>query len=297
MVAKALAKDPSQRFSSVSALARALEQASQIQRLFSVEQPSQDRPSLDQIGQPAQLSLTSPLPLPPEQTEEVTQVTQSGNATLDPPSPIKPVSPLYKQEKPIPLITHHRNPSRSKVALFVGLILLIVGSVSFLHPLAAHIVHPQATSTATAITSVHATVTAISNAHATATAISIRYNTATASGIMFGFDVEHTHSNPYEETLSLSNVSKLVQDWTTSTGDGIGSSPVVTNGVVYVGSRDHKLYAFSAVGCGSPSCRPLWTSPATGNAITSSPAVANGVVYIGSYDHKLYAFHLPGTTP
>ena len=200
----------------------------------------------------------------------------------------------------MPLITHHRNPSRSKVALFVGLILLIVGSVSFLHPLAAHIVHPQATSTAaahaataTAITSVHATVTAISNAHATATAISIRYNTATASGIMFGFDVQHTHSNPYEETLSLSNVSKLVQDWTTSTGDGIGSSPVVTNGVVYVGSRDHKLYAFSAAGCGNLSCSPLWAAT-TGNAIISSPSIANGVAYIGSRDHKLYAFSAVG---
>jgi outer membrane protein assembly factor BamB len=60
--------------------------------------------------------------------------------------------------------------------------------------------------------------------------------------------------------------------------------------VVYVGSRDDKLYAF-AVGCnsGGGTCTPLWTGATTGG-IDSSPAVANGVVYIGSIDHTLYAY-------
>ena len=64
------------------------------------------------------------------------------------------------------------------------------------------------------------------------------------------------------------------------------SSPAVANGVVYIGSDDHKLYAFDAAGnagcSGTPkSCAPLWTAT-TGNAVLSSPAVANGVVYVGS---------------
>jgi outer membrane protein assembly factor BamB len=87
--------------------------------------------------------------------------------------------------------------------------------------------------------------------------------------------------------------------WTGATGYGVDSSPAVANGVVYVGSGDNKLYAFSAA-AGSTNCMTTGTPPiktctplrtvATGSAVYSSPAVANGVVYVGSYDGKLYAF-------
>ena len=72
----------------------------------------------------------------------------------------------------------------------------------------------------------------------------------------------------------------------------MASSPAVANGVVYVGSLDHKLYAY-AVGCasGGATCTPLWTAT-TGDMVVSSPAVANGVVYVGSHDGKLYAYSL-----
>jgi len=72
-----------------------------------------------------------------------------------------------------------------------------------------------------------------------------------------------------------------------ATGNSIiASSPAVAGGVVYVGSLDGKLYAFSASGStncsGTPkTCTPLWTA-ATGTAIVSSPAVATGVVDFGS---------------
>ena len=73
----------------------------------------------------------------------------------------------------------------------------------------------------------------------------------------------------------------------------------VVDGVVYVGSYDHDLYAFDATGTvdcsGSPEvCAPLWTAP-TGGIVVSSPVVADGVVYVGSYDHDLYAFDATGT--
>ena len=82
--------------------------------------------------------------------------------------------------------------------------------------------------------------------------------------------------------------------WTATTGAvtyyPAHSSPAVANGVVYIGSNDHTLYAFDAAGCsGINPCAPLWTAT-TGNAIDSSPAVANGVVYVGSNDGKLYAY-------
>jgi outer membrane protein assembly factor BamB len=84
--------------------------------------------------------------------------------------------------------------------------------------------------------------------------------------------------------------------WHGVTGSWVVSSPAVANGVVYVGSADHKLYAY-AVGCntGGGFCSPLWTAT-TGNEVNSSPAVANGVVYVGSEDHKLYAFAANGGT-
>jgi outer membrane protein assembly factor BamB len=66
----------------------------------------------------------------------------------------------------------------------------------------------------------------------------------------------------------------------------------VANGVVYVGSTDHKVYAFAAAGCASPPCSPLW-SALTGDLILSSPVVVNGTVYIPSSDGKVYAYGLP----
>jgi hypothetical protein len=85
--------------------------------------------------------------------------------------------------------------------------------------------------------------------------------------------------------------------WSATTGNIVFSSPAVANGVVYVGSNDHNLYAFDAAGVtncsGTPTtCTPLLAAT-TGGFVTSSPAVANGVVYAGSDDHKLYAYHLP----
>ena len=115
---------------------------------------------------------------------------------------------------------------------------------------------------------------------------------AAATGDWTQFHNGPTHSgyNATETTLSASNVAALGVAWTGTTGSEINSSPAVADGVVYVGSSDHKLYAY-AVGCasGGGSCTPLWTAT-TGGALLSSPAVANGVVYVGSGDGYVYAF-------
>jgi outer membrane protein assembly factor BamB len=130
------------------------------------------------------------------------------------------------------------------------------------------------------------TATSVAN-RATATAEARPYATGTAN--MFGFDAAHTHNNPYEHTLNPTNVSRLTPLWSFATGDHIDSSPAVAGGMIYVGSHNHKLYAFDA-SCRA-TCLPLWTF-STGNVISSSPAVANGMVYVSSEDHKLYAFGL-----
>ena len=71
--------------------------------------------------------------------------------------------------------------------------------------------------------------------------------------------------------------------WQFTTGNWVTSSPAVSDGVVYVGSRDNNLYAIDA-----------WTGQEkwrfiTGTWVTSSPAVSNGSVYVGSEDKNLYA--------
>src|SRR5437867_3875286 len=111
----------------------------------------------------------------------------------------------------------------------------------------------------------------------------------------FRFNLTNSGLNPHENVIGPSNVAGLRTAWTAATGNSINaSSPAVAGGVVYVGSLDGKLYAFSASGStncsGTPkTCTPLWTG-ATGNFVVSSPAVASGVVYVGSNDDKLYAF-------
>ena len=66
------------------------------------------------------------------------------------------------------------------------------------------------------------------------------------------------------------------------------SAVAVSNGVVYVGSDDDKLYAINAAGSNEGAV--LW-SYLTGGLVYSSPAVAYGFVYAGSSDGNMYAFN------
>ena len=66
-----------------------------------------------------------------------------------------------------------------------------------------------------------------------------------------------------------------------------GSSPAIgSDGTVYVGSDDNKLYAING-----KSGVKLWEFE-TGGDVCSSPAIgSDGTVYVGSYDKKLYAIN------
>lgn len=116
----------------------------------------------------------------------------------------------------------------------------------------------------------------------------------------FHGDAGRSGNQPLEFAITKNNVSNLKQAWTGATGGSIDSSPAIVDGVVYVGSKDHKLYAFDANGVtncsGVPTaCTPLWTG-LTGGIVVSSPAVMNGMVYVGSADGKLYAFDATGNS-
>jgi len=66
------------------------------------------------------------------------------------------------------------------------------------------------------------------------------------------------------------------------------ASPVVANGLVYVGSADYNIYCFE----GSTGAK-VW-SFATGGNTDSSPAVIDGRVYVGSEDGYVYCLDASG---
>jgi len=71
--------------------------------------------------------------------------------------------------------------------------------------------------------------------------------------------------------------------WQFRTGAQLFSSPALLNGVVYIGSSDHFLYALDA-----NTGTAKWKFKTEGR-ITSSPAVAAGTVFFGSFDSNFYA--------
>lgn len=71
--------------------------------------------------------------------------------------------------------------------------------------------------------------------------------------------------------------------WKFATKSQVVSSPAVVNGVLYVGSADHRLYAID-----TSTGTKKWEFK-TGSGVASSPAVSNGIVYFSSYDGITYA--------
>ena len=98
----------------------------------------------------------------------------------------------------------------------------------------------------------------------------------------FRFDNANSGYNPYENVLSPLNVAGLVEAWSVTINVSGVSSPVVSNGIVYVGLGDNVSARAAATGA------EVWSFP-TGGGIESAPTVASGVVYVGSYDNNVYA--------
>jgi outer membrane protein assembly factor BamB len=99
----------------------------------------------------------------------------------------------------------------------------------------------------------------------------------------FRFNDRHTGVNRFESTIGKKNVRFLSPSWQAQLGDLVDfSSPVVVDGVVYIGSTDGTLWAYPADGCGADLCTTsLWQSSNLAQ-ILDTPTVANGFVYVGS---------------
>ncbi len=96
---------------------------------------------------------------------------------------------------------------------------------------------------------------------------------------MFRHDPRHTGYS----TSTAPNTNNTA--WTYKTDGHVHSSPAVVDGVVYVGSDDHYVYALNAT-----SGTLIWRYY-TGGEVQSGPAVVDGKVYVGSWDRNVYALN------
>jgi len=99
-----------------------------------------------------------------------------------------------------------------------------------------------------------------------------------ASYTMYQTSATHCGVYPQSSYTSFGSVK-----WKFKSTGKIFSSPAILDGIVYVGSEDHYLYAVEL-----NSGKLLWKFK-TGGTVDSSPAVYENVVYFGSFDGYYYA--------
>ena len=100
---------------------------------------------------------------------------------------------------------------------------------------------------------------------------------------MFHQSSNHVGVNSVDTAINASNVDQLTVVWKAQTGGAIRSAPAEADGTVFVGSDDHKVYAFDAA-TGAQKWAVL-----TNGKVRSGPAYDNGTVFVGSFDDNLYA--------
>ena len=95
---------------------------------------------------------------------------------------------------------------------------------------------------------------------------------------MFRGNPQHTGVYPGPALPQFTKIK-----WQFHTNGQVLSSPAVADGILYIGSSDHFLYALDAA-----TGNLKWKFKTDGR-ITSSPAVSAGFVYFGSFDSNFYA--------
>lgn len=114
-----------------------------------------------------------------------------------------------------------------------------------------------------------------------------------AAGVTYIFFGLPNQIDAYELETSATGASSLVQAWSAQDGttSGEGTSPVVSNGIVFV-AMDNAIYALSA-----QTGNELWSSTSTAHSIGpvhwQSPIVINGWVYCSDRNGNLTAYGLP----
>ncbi len=82
------------------------------------------------------------------------------------------------------------------------------------------------------------------------------------------------------------NASTATQVWKHALGSSVETTPAVTDGMVFLGCSDKKVYALNAA-----TGDEVWNYTTGGVVSQTSPAVDYGIVFIGSNDKKVYALN------
>ncbi len=96
---------------------------------------------------------------------------------------------------------------------------------------------------------------------------------------------------PYRSQDVVALDSETYQEvWRFDTVEGVWATPLLADGVLYITSINHKLYAVDA-----NSGESLWSEPVDlDGAIASTPVLYNDALYVGSYSHNMYQISLSG---
>jgi len=108
----------------------------------------------------------------------------------------------------------------------------------------------------------------------------------------------HVYVDAAQDKLVVLDAATGKLQWADTVTSGGMGTPVVDNGMVFIGSSPGSSFsatldAFSATGCGASTCNPTWTASfgqAFNYGTLVSLAVGNGAIFIGSTDWNLYAF-------
>jgi polyvinyl alcohol dehydrogenase (cytochrome) len=106
----------------------------------------------------------------------------------------------------------------------------------------------------------------------------------------------HTSYVPLATTITTANAASVQSIWKRSDLGSFNASPIVNNGVVYVGSENGNFYALDATTGAVKWSKALSIANCAGAGIVSSATVANDsvtglTVYFGAADHYLYALN------
>lgn len=96
---------------------------------------------------------------------------------------------------------------------------------------------------------------------------------------------------PYRSQDVVALDSETYQEvWRFDTVGGVWASPLLADGVLYITSINHKLYAVDAL-----TGAAIWSEPVDlEGAIASTPVLYNNALYVGSYSHNMYQISLTG---
>ena len=120
-------------------------------------------------------------------------------------------------------------------------------------------------------------------------------STATADWKMYQHDETHSGLST-ASSIATPNVPSLIPSWTFQTGDWVTGTPIVSGGVVYIGSWDGHMYALresdgSQVWSYDAGRLPQLERCQTTYGIDSTAALSGGKLYFGNGLAQLYALN------